>query len=397
MARITGRPTFLIPIVLALAIVAAWWLFAPVTPGPLQLTPVGFDDLPGWKNSDFDAAFAAFKRSCTAMKTKQADTPMGGAGYAGVIGDWKKVCADAQNASDARTFFQNDFQPVEVSAGRMRDGLFTGYYEPELRGSRMRHGAFQTPVYGLPSDLVSVDLGQFRPEMKGERIAGRVVGQTLVPYDTRAEIDARGATNAPVLFYASDAIAVFFLQIQGSGRVVLDNGSVLRVAYAGQNGHPYTAIGRTLINRGALAKEGVSLQTIRAWLKSHPDKAREVMETNASYVFFREQPIGDAKLGSPGSESVALTPGASFAVDMRLHPLGAPFFIASDETEPGDRLLIAQDSGGAIIGPVRGDVFWGFGKRAEGIAGKMKAHGKLFVLLPKPLAARLGSHKDFPS
>jgi membrane-bound lytic murein transglycosylase A len=394
MAR--ARPAFLIPIVLALAIVAAWWFFAPTAPGPLRLTPISFFDLPGWKDSDARAALAAFKRSCAAMKTKPADMPMGGAGYAGSIGDWRKVCTDADNASDARAFFERDFTPIEISAGHLREGLFTGYYEPELRGSRTRHGAFQTPVYGLPGDLVSVDLGRFRPTLKGERIAGRVVGQTLVPYDTRAEIDAHGVSSAPVLFYGDDPIAVFFLHIQGSGRVVLDDGSVLRVAYAGQNGHPYTAIGRTLINQGALAKEDVSLQTIRAWLKAHPDKTREVMETDASYVFFREQPIGDAKLGSPGSESVPLTPGASLAVDMRLHPLGAPFFIASGETNPGNRLLIAQDSGGAIIGPVRGDVFWGFGKKAEDIAGKMKAPGKLYVLLPKPLAARLGSYKVFP-
>ncbi|HUJ04216.1 MAG TPA: MltA domain-containing protein, partial [Rhizomicrobium sp.] len=241
------------------------------------------------------------------------------------------------------------------------------------------------------------DLGRFRPDLKGVRIAGRVVGQTLEPYSSRAEIDADGAPNAPVLFYASDPIAVFFLHIQGSGRVILDDGSVMRVSYAGQNGHPYTAIGRTLIDRGALAKEDVSLQSIRAWLKVHPDQARDVMETNASYVFFREQKLGDAKLGSPGTENVPLTPGASIAIDARLHPLGAPFFIASDVAELGDRLVIAQDTGGAISGPVRGDVFWGFGKKAEDVAGQMKAQGRLYVLLPKALAARLGARKDFPS
>ncbi|HUJ02262.1 MAG TPA: MltA domain-containing protein, partial [Rhizomicrobium sp.] len=169
MAQIFRRPSYLIPIVLVLAVIAAWWLFAPVAPGPLRLTPVGFSDLRGWKSANFDAALAAFRRSCTALKSKPADTPMSGAGYAGTAGDWRDVCAAAANAKDARAFFESDFQPVQVGAGRLREGLFTGYYEPELRGSRMRHGAFQTPVYGLPPDLVSVDLGLFRPDWRGER------------------------------------------------------------------------------------------------------------------------------------------------------------------------------------------------------------------------------------
>jgi membrane-bound lytic murein transglycosylase A len=396
MQRNLGRPSFFAGLVLVIAIVVAWWLFTPSAPGPLRLTPAGFNDIPGWKGSDAKAALAAFKRSCAAMMAKPAAMAMGGAGYAGTIGDWRGVCADAKNATNARAFFETDFTPVEVGAGRVREGLFTGYYEPQLHGSLERHGKYQTPVYGLPPDLVSVDLGQFRDALKGERIAGRVIGQRLVPYDTRAAIDAHGA-KAPVLFYADDPVSVFFLQVQGSGRVVLDNGAVMRVSYAGQNGHPYTAIGRTLIDRGALAREDVSLQTIRAWLKSHPGEARAVMETDASYVFFREEPVGDPKLGSTGTENVPLTPGASLAVDSRLHPLGVPFFIAGDQPDPGNRLLVAQDTGGAISGPVRGDVFWGFGQKAEDIAGAMKAVGKFYVLLPKPLAARLGSHKDFPS
>ncbi len=390
-----GRQSIFAILILVIAIALAWWLFAPSVPGPLRLRPAGYPDLPGWNQSDAAPALAAFKRSCAAMQRKPVATPMGGAGYAGTVGDWRGVCADAESAKDARAFFESDFTPVQISAGSVREGLFTGYYEPELRASRTRHGAYRTPVYGLPPDLISVDLGKFRDALKGERIAGRIVGQRLVPYDTRAGIDAHGA-DAPVLFYARDPIAVFFLQVQGSGRVILEDGSVMRVSYAGQNGHPYTAIGRTLVDRGALAKKNVSMQSIRGWLKAHRDQARAVMETNASFVFFREQPVGDPGLGSTGTENVALTPGASLAVDSRLHPLGAPFFIASDDPAPGNRLLIAQDTGGAIRGPVRGDVFWGFGQKAEDIAGKMKAHGKLYVLLPKPLAARLGSGKDFP-
>lgn len=392
-----GRPSFFAALILVIAIVAAWWLFAPRAPGPLRLTPVSFGDVPGWKSADAKAALAAFKRSCAAMSAKPASTSMGGAGYAGMIGDWRDVCAQAQNAKDARAFFESGFTPVEVSAGSLREGLFTGYYEPQLRGSRTKHGAYQTPVYGLPDDLVSVDLGLFLPEMKGEHISGRVDKNALVPYDTRAQIDAKGATHAPALFYSDDPVAVFFMHIQGSGRIVLNDGSIIRVAYAGQNGHPYTPIGRTLIHQGALTRENVSMQSIRDWLKKNPNEARGVMESDASFVFFREVPVADPKLGGPGSENVALTPGASLAVDLRLHPLGAPFFIASADADPGNRLLIAQDTGGAIRGAVRGDVFWGFGERAEDIAGKMKAHGKLYVLLPKKLAARLGSRKDFPT
>jgi membrane-bound lytic murein transglycosylase A len=272
-----------------------------------------------------------------------------------------------------------------VSAGEVKDGLFTGYYEPELHASRIRQGRYQTPVYGFPSDLVNVDLGAFRESLAGEHIAGRVVGRRLVPYDTRAQIDANGLLTAPVLFYADDPVSVFFLHIQGSGRVVFDDATVARVAYASANGRTYTAIGRTLIARGALERGKVSLQTIRAWLRAHPDRARAVMESDASFVFFKETPLGDPALGSPGAEQVALIPGASIAVDSRLHPLGAPFYIATTtpDGKPLDALYVAQDIGGAIKGPVRSDIFFGFGNHAETLAGEMKQRGRMFVLVPK--------------
>jgi membrane-bound lytic murein transglycosylase A len=207
-----------------------------------------------------------------------------------------------------------------------------------------------------------------------------------------------------VLLYADDSIAVFFLHIQGSGRVRLPDGSYLRLAFAGVNGRAYTPIGRTLIAQGALDRQSVSLQTIRAWLLAHPDQARGVMESDGSFVFFQETPLGDPALGSPGSEGAELTPKASLAVDPHLHALGAPYFVAATSPDPDsakpdstlDRLLIAQDMGGAIKGPVRGDVFWGFGPSAEAIAGRMKSPGRLFVLLPKRLASALAPYKDYP-
>jgi membrane-bound lytic murein transglycosylase A len=407
MAQHNKRLLILLLVVLA-AIAAGWWFLAPPAPGPLRLTPAKFSELPGWSQSDPRAALAAFRRSCAVLKAKPPLSSMGGAGYAGTIADWQGVCAaipeGASSAQTARAFFENWFVPVAVSAGGVRDGLFTGYYEPQLHGSRTRHGAYQTPVYGWPDDLVSVDLGLFRDDLKGEHTAGRVEGHMLVPYATRADIDAKGLSSAKVLFYGDDPVTVFFLHIQGSGRVLLDDGSVARVAYAAQNGHPYTPIGHTLIARGALARENVSMQTIREWLKENPQNAREVMETDESYVFFKEEPVGDASLGASGSENVPLTPGASLAVDLRLHPLGAPFFISAnvpdpDATKPDrafNRMLVAQDTGGAIRGPVRGDVYWGFGKDEEEIAGRMKSHGMLYVLLPKPVAAKLSPHMDFP-
>jgi membrane-bound lytic murein transglycosylase A len=271
--------------------------------------------------------------------------------------------------------------------------LFTGYYEPEIRGSRTRQGAYQTPVHGMPSDLVRVDLGQFIPKFKGERVSGRVSGNTLVPYANRKEINL--GTKAPVLFYTDDAVALFFLQIQGSGRVVFTDGKTGRIGYAGENGRPYTAIGRTLIAEGVLTRENVSLQTIRAWLLANPARAQGVMEGNESYIFFEERPLGDAALGATGSLGVSLTPGASLAVDPRIHALGAPFYLDAGGPDPVQGLLVAQDIGGAIRGSVRGDIFFGFGPDAERRAGAMKAPGRLYVLLPNAVAARIGESKTF--
>jgi membrane-bound lytic murein transglycosylase A len=412
MAHRRPRRKFLIPLIVLVAAVVGgwlWWrLIVPPAPGPLRLVPARYAALPGWKGADPRPALAALRRSCALLAKKPETAPMGGAGYAGHAGDWRPVCAalppDLAKPAAARAYFERWFRPVAVSAGAVQKGLFTGYYEPELKASHTRHGPYRTPVYGLPADLVTADLGAFGAQWAHEHIAGRVEGHRLVPYPDRAEIDRNGLAQAPVLFYAKDPVAAFFLHIQGSGRVVFDDGRVARVAYAAQNGRPYTAIGRTLIAEGAIPRETVSLQSIRAWLKAHPGEARRVMETDRSYVFFKELPLADPALGAAGSEGVPLTPGASLAVDPRLHPLGVPFFVAATAPDPDpkkpdrpfNRLLVAQDTGGAIRGPVRGDVFWGFGADAQAIAGRMKAQGRLFVLLPKALAARLGDGKEFP-
>jgi membrane-bound lytic murein transglycosylase A len=339
---------------------------APPQPETVRLTRVTFADLPGFAESP--AALSAFRKSCAVLAGKSGTTPML---YAGTAADWRSVCA----APDAPDFFAANFTPYEVAG----QALFTGYYEPEISASRTRHGPYQTPIYGLPPDLVRADLGAFIPKLKGEHISGKVEGGRLVPYSDRAAIDA-GGVSAPVLFWAADPIAFFFLQIQGSGRLALDDGGSSRIAYAGENGRAYTAIGRTLIAQGELKREEVSLQSIRAWLLAHPDKARSVMQTNESYVFFRE----DEARGAGGT---ALTPLGSAAVDLRLHPLGVPLFAAAEGPDPVHTLLIAQDTGGAIRGPARADIFFGAGPQAEARAGALKAPGRLYVLLPKTLGA----------
>lgn len=364
---------------------ALWWFLHP-TPGPLRLAKASFADLPGWSQSEPRGALSAFQRSCAALSAKSDSDDMGG--YAGTVADWKASCTAAKAVAPAksRAFFEQWFTPVALTAGRVKDGRFTGYYEPEISVSRSKHGAFQTPVYGRPDDLVTVDLGSFRPSLAGERIAGRVEGGKLVPYASRAEINTHGLSHARVLFYASNPIELFFLHIQGSGRVTFDDGSHARVAYAAQNGQLYTAIGKTLIARG-VPRDGMSLQVIRAWLKSHPAEAKDVMNSDASYIFFQEEPIGDASLGAKGAQGVPLTPLASLAVDPRVHALGTPLFV--DGPYPLDRLFIAQDIGGAIRGPVRGDVYFGFGEKAEANAGTMNQMGRFYALLPKPVVQRL--------
>jgi membrane-bound lytic murein transglycosylase A len=328
----------------------------------------------------------AFRRSCQALKIKPDSAPMGS--YGGTMTDWRAPCAAAEITvpSQARAFFERWFEPVAVTAGRVNEGRFTGYYEPEIKGRHTRQGAFQIPVYGKPDDLITLDLGDFRPTLAGEHTAGRLEGNRLVPYAARAEIAAHGLKHAAVLFYTDDPIELFFLHIQGSGRVTFEDGATARVAYAAQNGQPYTAIGKTLIARG-VPKDGMSLQVIRAWLNDHPKDAAAVMNTDASYVFFAEEPVGDRTLGAKGAQGVPLTPKASLAVDPRSHGLGTPFFVAGPT--PLGRLLIAQDIGGAIRGVVRGDVYFGFGSAAEAQAGTMNQPGRFYALLPKPVVQRL--------
>lgn len=396
----------LLPPIFALAACVQW--FVPAKPAPLRLQATSFSVLAGWTESDPRPALAAFARSCSARTQLQENKSLQGVGYAGTAADWREACnsalTPAPDAATARAFVETQFVPYRVSAGREEHGLFTGYYEPLVRGSRKPHGPYRTPLYGVPADLVSVDLGVFRESLKGQRIAGRVDNKRLVPYATRSEIERLGLPQAKALVYLDDPLDAFFLQVQGSGRVQLDDGSMVRAVYAGQNGHAYTAIGKILIERGALARDAVSMQSIRAWLAAHPEEMQEVLDRNASYVFFAEKAIGDPAQGAEGAEGVPLTPGASLAVDSALHAYGVPVWLETrvpnaDGSKPEaefQRLLVAQDTGGAIKGAVRGDVYWGHGREAEEIAGRMKGMGRMTVLLPRALADRLGARAEFP-
>jgi len=382
-----------IGLLLAVLLAGCATRLTPSVPPPvsLRLTRTDFASLPDWNTSRFDDARASFRRGCAALTARAADAVMGGAGYAGTASDWAEVCKDAM--ADSRAFFESRFTPYAIAAGVEAGGLFTGYYEPLIDASLTRGGVYQTPVHALPADLVQVNLGTFNSKFAGERINGRVENGRLVPYATRAQINVK--PPGEVVLWAADPVAVFFLEIQGSGRARLPDGRMVRLAYAGSNGQPYTAIGRTLIDEGQLTRETVSLQTIRAWLKANPEEAQRVMETNASYVFFQREDLAPDVPGPNGTLGVPLTPMASLAIDPRLNALGAPFFVVADGADPVRRLMIGQDTGGAIRGAVRGDIFFGFGPWAEERAGRMNAPGRLFVLLPNEIATKIGASHDY--
>jgi membrane-bound lytic murein transglycosylase A len=277
-------------------------------------------------------------------------------------------------------------------SARQERGLITGYYEPVLQGSRRRGGSFQTPLYAVPDDLVSIELGELYPALQGERIRGRVQGRRVTPFPDRAQI-ADGTTLAgKEIVWVDSAIDAFFLQIQGSGRVQLPDGSVIRLAFADVNGHPYRAIGRYLVERGEMTVEQATAPAIRDWLARHPERQAEVFNSNPSVVFFREQALGDPAVGPNGAMGVPLTAGRSLAIDPRLLPLGAPLYLATTHPltgQPLERLMLGQDTGGAIRGALRADYFWGMGPEAGVAAGTMRHEGALWLLWPadQPLPA----------
>jgi membrane-bound lytic murein transglycosylase A len=339
-----------------------------------NLVPVAWDAVEGWRSDTVEEAFSAFMGSCTALRGET----------------WQRVCdqarrLDAPDPRSVRAFFETEFVPHQVvNPDGSLDGSVTGYYEPRLRGSRQRSAVYAFPLHGPPDDLLVVDLGELYPELKALRLRGRLEGRRVVPYYSRGDIEAgRAPAGGRELLYAEDAVELFFLQIQGSGQVVLDTGETVRVSYAEQNGHPYRSIGRLLVERGELTLDQASMQGIKAWGRRNPDRLAALLQENPSYVFFRELPA--TADGPPGALGVPLTAGRSVAVDPRAVPLGAPVFLQTtwpNSTEPLQRLMVAQDTGGAIKGAVRADFYWGSGEEAGVLAGRMRQTGRLWVLLP---------------
>ena len=332
--------------------------------------------LPDWQTIDLQPAWAAFWQSCNALKNKPG---------------WQTVCTRADQMTQPdntalHEFFEEDFTPYQVyNPDGSSQGLFTGYYEPKLYGSRVKTSRFRYPLYGVPDDLLTIDLGDAYPQLKDLRLRGRLQGNRVVPYYNRSEIDSGEAPlHGHELFWVDNAVDLFFLQIQGSGRIELPDGSIVKVGYADQNGYPYTSIGKKLVEMGGIKLEDASMQGIKDWAAQHPDQMDSLLEQNSSYVFFRVLP--DSLPAPLGALGVPLTDQYSLAVDARTIPLGAPVFISTtypNSTQPLNRLMLAQDTGGAIKGAVRGDFFWGFGAQAGAQAGSMKQTGQMWVLFPK--------------
>lgn len=362
-------------VVLSLAFLGSCTL-QPPPPGLGE--PVAWAMLPGWEADRQSDAWPALLQECRVLPRKQPQ--------------WADVCTSAQalgavDDARARTFFERWFQPHRFrGSGPEGKGLVTGYYEPLLHGSLTPDDRYRYPLYRRPDDLIRVDLSELFPELKGKKVRGRLQGQRLVPYYDRAAIDqGKSPLAGNELLWVDDPVDAFFLHVQGSGRVQLPDGSIRAVGYADQNGQPYRSIGKILIERGEIPRDEISLFSIRDWLRSHPEQAGDLLASNTSYVFF--EPRANADEQARGSLNVPLTPGRSVAVDPNNIALGTPVWLDTSypgpEGRPLQRLVLAQDTGGAIKGHARADLFWGNGEEAERLAGEMKQDGAFYVLLPK--------------
>jgi membrane-bound lytic murein transglycosylase A len=345
---------------------------------------IAFARLPATSDSDWLAMWPAFLRSCQALAAQPA---------------WKEPCAraggvDLRTAAAVRAFFTTGFEAYRVRAAApdarepdLRDrGLVTGYYEPLLKGSRRPTPRYRVPIYRVPPDLVAIDLAGTYPELAGLRLRGRMLNGKIVAYPTRGEIMRSNALRGHELLWVDDPVDAFFLHVQGSGRVQLDDGRIARLGYGDSNGHPYRSIGRWLIDQGELTIEQASMQGIKGWAALNPQRLDRLLEQNPSFVFFRELPLGDPSAGPTGALGVPLTPHASLAVDTRYIPLGAPLLLASTDPVSGaafTRPMVAQDTGSAIRGPLRFDYFWGYGAEAGERAGRHKHEGSAWLLVPK--------------
>mgnify|MGYP001359788620 CR=1 FL=1 len=332
-------------------------------------------DAPGYDSASATRALQAFRISCPSLVRRNDQSGLTRPD------DWRPACAAAASwrDDDAEGYFATNFEPVQIGDGK---SFATGYFEPEIVGSRVQAPGYNVPVYRRPPDLIDVDLGLFSDDLKDRKIRGRVKGQSFVPYADRTEIEEGGLGGRGLeIAWAADPVEFFFLQVQGSGRARLDDGTEMRLGYAMQNGRPYVAIGRVLKDQGQLPPDQITMATIRGWLRAHPERRDALLNANPSYVFF--QPGPDA--GPVGAAGTVLTPGRSMAVDRAQIPLGSFLWLDCAHPDGGrlQRLTVAEDVGGAIKGPVRGDLFWGYGAAAEDLAGKMQSRGQLYLLWPR--------------
>ncbi len=326
---------------------------------------VAFSDLDAWEREDHDAVLTLFREQCGAPKMADVLRPL---------------CPSAEQAQDAKAFFEANFVPFMLKGEAGEEVLLTGYYEPEFDGSLQAGDDYPYPLYKRPEDLLVVDSGRVYDDLKHYKLRGRLAGSRVVPYYSRQEINGGAIKEAPLCYMKSD-VDRFFLQVQGSGRVVLEDNSTMLVGYDGENGHPYRSIGKALVASGAIDQEKISLASIRRWLKAHPQEAKGVLESNPSFVFFDRR-----QRAASGAMGMELTPLRSVAVDRSKIPLGYPLFLSAANPVTGEkmeRMVLAQDTGGAIKGQVRADLFCGHGKEAEKLAGALRSPLKLYVLVPK--------------
>ncbi len=345
---------------------------------------VEFNDLPNIKTDAMKGALIATQQSCSVFTKKKNEQPIGTKVIPLLAKDMKTACARLKNVetpTEYKVWLQDNFNIWSIAdANGNAKGMFTGYFEAELEGSLNKQGEYQYPIYGWPNDMAIADLSEW--DMNGEKIVGRIVGKKFVPYLKRGAIDAINL-NAPVLAWGKDPVEIFLLHIQGSGRIKLSNGTVVRIGYAGNNGYKYKSLGKALIDAGHITYAKASWTGIKKWVKNNPDKADAMLATNERYIFFRKIKDSGGPIGNMG---VGLTAKRSLAVDSKIIPMGLPLWLDADGV--GDiprlsRMMQAQDTGSAIRGAVRGDFFWGYGDTALAYAGKMKSIGKYYIFLPK--------------
>lgn len=364
------RTMFLLPIMVLLTLLLIMWLegcsstvHIAKTNRPFDFVEMRYSDLPNWKKDNFEEVAVALSRSC------QMPNDI-----------WRDFCSglkEQETSKNIRSYIEKKLTPYLVTTYGNTTGTFTGYYETELTGSLQKTDSSQTPIYGIPNDLIKVYSSDICRDKSDEIFYGRAENGRFVSYFDRKDIVQNGC-NAPILLWADSDIDAFLLHIQGSGRVVTPEG-VYRVGYAGNNGHSFVGIGKIMSDSGVLESGKASMPEIKKWLEKNPEKAKELMVQNPRYIFFEFKETADGPIGAQG---VALTPQRSLAVDTNYIPLGTPIYLTTSNPKIR-KLVVAQDKGAAIKGAIRGDYFWGYGEDAFEQAGRMKSNGSYYVLWPK--------------